>query len=123
MITKGLRLNASTPQRLNASRLTPRLTDLKTPRLMPSPLKILVEARSSVEAEYQATALVTCEFIWLRHLLHEIRFGKNEQMKLICDKQAALHIASNLVFHERTKHIEVDCHFIREKIASECMTY
>ena len=67
-------------------------------------------------------ALATCELIWLRHLLHEIRFGKDEQMKLICDNQAALHIASNLVFHERTKHIEVDCHFIKEKIASGCMT-
>ena len=80
-----------------------------------------VVARSSVEAEYRAMALTTCELIWLRHLLQELRFGKDEQMKLICDNQAALHIASNPIFHERTKHIEVDCHFIREKIASGCM--
>ena len=43
-------------------------------------------------------------------------------MKLICDNQAALHISSYLVFHERTKHIEMNFHFIREKIASGCMT-
>ncbi|RVW22780.1 Retrovirus-related Pol polyprotein from transposon RE1 [Vitis vinifera] len=80
-----------------------------------------VVAKSSAEAEYRAMALATCELIWLRHLLRELRFGKDEQMKLICDNQAALHIASNPVFHERTKHIEVDCHFIREKIASGCV--
>nr|CAN63068.1 hypothetical protein VITISV_007582 [Vitis vinifera] len=66
-------------------------------------------------------ALATCELIWLRNLLRELRFGKDEQMKLICDNQAALHIASNPVFHERTKHIKVDYHFIREKIASGCV--
>ena len=66
--------------------------------------------------------LATCELIWLRHLLQELRFGKDELMKLICDNQAALHIASNPAFHERTKHIEVDCYFIREKIASGCKT-
>ena len=63
----------------------------------------------------------TCELIWLK-LLRGLRFGNYEQMKLIRDNQETLHIASNPVFHERTKHIEVDCHFIREKIASGCMT-
>ncbi|RVW98183.1 Retrovirus-related Pol polyprotein from transposon RE1 [Vitis vinifera] len=79
-----------------------------------------VVTRSSAEAEYRAMTLATCELIWLKHLLRELRFGK--EMKLICDNQAALHIASNPVFHERTKHIEVDYHFIREKIASGCVT-
>ena len=79
-------------------------------------------AKSSVEAEYRAMALVTCELIWLKQLLQELRFGNDGQMTLVCENQAALHIASNLVFHEMTKHIEVDCHFIRGKIVSRCKT-
>ena len=43
-------------------------------------------------------------------------------MKLICDNKVALLISYNSVFHERTKHMEVDCHFMREKIASGCKT-
>ena len=50
----------------------------------------------------------------------KLRFGKDKQMKLICDNQTVLHIASNPVFHERTKHIKVDYHFIRE-ITSGCV--
>ena len=80
-----------------------------------------VVARSSVEAKHRAMTLATYELIWLKQLLQELRFGKDGQMMLVCDNQASQHIASNLVFHERTKHIEVDCHFIREKIASRCL--
>ena len=58
-----------------------------------------VVARSSAEAEYRAMALATCELIWLKHLLQELIFGKDEQMKLICDNQVVLHISSNLVFY------------------------
>ena len=67
-------------------------------------------------------ALATCELIWLKRLIQELRYGNDEQMNLICDNQATLHISSNPVFYERTKHIKVDCHFIKEKIASGCMT-
>ena len=78
-----------------------------------------VVARSSAEAEYRAMAMATCELIWLKQLLNELNLGTSDPMKLICDNQAALHIASNPVFHERTKHIEVDCHFVREKLISK----
>ena len=68
--------------------------------------------RSSSESKYRAMTLATCELIWFKQLLQELRFGKDEQMTLVCDNQAALRIASNPVFDGRTKHIEVDCHFI-----------
>ena len=61
-------------------------------------------------------AMVTCELMWIKHFLQELRFCEVVQMKLYCDNQAALHIASNSVFHERTKHIEIDHHFLREVI-------
>jgi len=51
-------------------------------------------------------------------LLKELQFGDVNQITLICDNQAALHISSNAVFHERNKYIEIDCHFIRVKIMS-----
>ena len=58
----------------------------------------------------------TCEIMWLHQLLVEVDIKTSVPTKLWCDNQVALHIASNPVFHERTKHIEIDCHFVREKI-------
>lgn len=78
-----------------------------------------VVARSSAEAEYRAMALVSCELIWIKHLLAEIGEQVLVPITLFCDNQAALHIASNPVFHERTKHIEIDCHFVREKLLTK----
>jgi hypothetical protein len=80
--------------------------------------KQTVVARSSTEAEYRAMANATCELLWLKHLLQELKFCEIQPMELACDNQSALYLSSNPIFHERTKHIEVDCHFIREKILS-----
>ena len=57
-----------------------------------------------------------CEIMWLHQLLMEVGIKTVVPAKLWCDNQAALHIASNPVFHEQTKHIEIDCYFVREKI-------
>ncbi|CAN4093640.1 unnamed protein product [Withania somnifera] len=58
----------------------------------------------------------TREIMWIYRLLKEIGFEFSMPAKLWCDNQAVLHIASNPLFHERTKHIEIDCHFVCEKI-------
>jgi hypothetical protein len=75
-------------------------------------------ASSSAEAEYCAMTSTTSELTWIKHLLHDIGIECKEAIKIYCENQAARHIASNSVFHKRTKHIEVDCHFIREKVQS-----
>ncbi|KAJ4706296.1 Retrovirus-related Pol polyprotein from transposon TNT 1-94 [Melia azedarach] len=72
-------------------------------------------SRSSSEVEYRSMAAATCELTWLRFLLNDLQVSIRPA-QLFCDNQAALYIAANPVYHERTKHIELDCHVIREKI-------
>ncbi|CAM8877197.1 unnamed protein product [Rhodiola kirilowii] len=74
------------------------------------------DRRSTSESEYRAMATSTCEIVWIHQFLTEIGLKVSIPAKLWCDNQVALHISSNPVFHERTKHIEIDCHFVHEKV-------
>jgi hypothetical protein len=80
--------------------------------------KQTVVARSTAEAEYRAMALGVTEMLWLRALLVELKIDQRAQMKLWCDNKSAISIANNPVQHDRTKHIEIDRFFIKEKLNS-----
>lgn len=77
-----------------------------------------VVAKSSTEAEYRALAMVTAELYWLRMLLQHLHICISTVPTIWCDNNGAIALASNPIFHARTKHIEVDFHFIREKVAN-----
>ncbi|XP_060216421.1 uncharacterized mitochondrial protein AtMg00810-like [Lycium barbarum] len=76
-----------------------------------------VESLSSNEAEYRSMSKAVAEITWVVHLLDDFGVSTASPVPLFCDNQASLHIAKNLVFHEHTKHIELDCHFVRAKLA------
>lgn len=73
-------------------------------------------SRSSAEAKYRSMAVEVAEITWLIGLFSEIGVKVAHPITVMSDSKAAIQIASNLIFHERTKHIEIDCHFIRGKI-------
>ncbi|CAN1165361.1 Retrovirus-related Pol polyprotein from transposon TNT 1-94 [Linum perenne] len=75
-------------------------------------------SRSSSEAEYRALAQICCEVQWMKSLLEDFGVTQEKPIQLYCDNQSAIHIARNPVFHERTKHIEIDCHVVRERLQS-----
>lgn len=73
-------------------------------------------SRSSSEAEYRAMASAAAEVTWLVRLLEDLAITNLKPITLNCDNQSAIYIAKNPVFHDRTKHIEIDCHFTRDKV-------
>ena len=84
-----------------------------------------VVARSTAEAEFRAMAHGVCELLWLKILLTELGLFKHGPLMLYCDNKAAIDIANNPVHHDRTKHIEIDRHIIKQKLdgAVICLSY
>jgi hypothetical protein len=79
-------------------------------------------ARSSTEAEYRAMAMAATELYWIRMLLRDLHLHLPVPPSIRCDNLGAMALASNPVYHARTKHIEVDYHFIREKVLNKDIT-
>ena len=76
-----------------------------------------VVSRSSAEAEYGGVANVAAECCWLRHLLGELLQPVSKASIVYCDNVSAVYLTQNPVHHGRTKHVELDIHFVREKVA------
>jgi hypothetical protein len=75
-------------------------------------------SRSSVEAEYRAIANGVAEASWLRQLLQELGQPLQQATLVYCDNVSAVYLSTNPVQHQRTKHIEIDLHFVRERVAA-----
>jgi hypothetical protein len=73
-------------------------------------------SRSSTEVEYNAIANVIVEIMWVQTLLNELGIPHPPVASLWCDNLGATYLSANPVFHARTKHIEVDYHFVRERV-------
>jgi hypothetical protein len=75
-----------------------------------------VVSRSSAEAEYRAVANGVAEACWLRRLLQELHALLTKSTLVYCDNVSAVYLSTNLIQHQRTKHVEIDLHFVRERV-------
>jgi len=73
-------------------------------------------SRSSTEAEYRSLAYLMCELQWIQYILCDLHLSIPTPYVTFCDNSSEIQIAKNPTFHERTKHVEIDCHLIRQKI-------
>lgn len=78
-----------------------------------------VVTQSSTVAEYRALAAATAEVTWLQHLLQELRISLPQTLTLWCDNLSARYLTAIPIFHARIKHIELNFHFVGEKVASK----
>jgi histone deacetylase 1/2 len=78
-------------------------------------------SRSSTEAEYKALANATAEMMWVQKLLKELRIQHPSAARLWCDNLGAKYLSANPIFHAQTKHIEIDFHFVRERVANKLL--
>jgi hypothetical protein len=78
-------------------------------------------ARSIVKTEYRAMALGVSEGVWLQRVLLELGLNEKDPIMLYCNNKAAISITNNPVQHDRTKHVEIDHHFIKEKLDNGMM--
>jgi hypothetical protein len=76
-----------------------------------------VVSRSSAEAEYRAVANGVAEAAWLRQLLAELHTPPSRSTLIYCDNVSAVYLSTNPIQHQRTKHVEIDLHFVRDRVA------
>ena len=74
---------------------------------------------SFTEAEYKSLTSATWESIWLRRILEDVATKKEQATRIQCDNQSSIKLAHNPIYHARSKHIELQHHFVREKIESK----
>ena len=82
-----------------------------------------VVARSSAEVEFRGMAHGVCELLWIRNILRDLGIEYATPMNLHCDNKAAIQNAQNPVQHDRTKHVEVDRHFIKENLDEKLIQF
>ena len=73
-------------------------------------------SRSSTEAEYRALANTAADIAWIRQVLQDVNYFLPNPPVMYCDNLSALALSSNPVYHSRIKHLDIDYHFVREKV-------